>query len=272
MGRFASEELREQLEVGELVVRRQHRVRLGRALGLGDLHHRLVAQALGGVVGGHRRAREVDQREHLAVADVRVVGNRQRLDAAGALRVQEVPEVFRVVGIEPREREGQVVGTREDHVAVQVALARADRPLVGGERGELARRVVPDRGRDDVRPHRAPEVRGRIGPRLPATEVLGVVGHREEVERGPELDLDAAHVRDGLALGVAVGVVRRARRAEYRGVVRVARVQVQVAEVDVLRHGRALGGDPRREQDHRPQPRDHSLHGSGPPGVAQGLA
>ena len=114
MGRFFGEELREQLEVRELVVRGQDRVRLRRALGLRDLHHRLVAQALRRVVGRHRRPREVDQREHLAVADVHVVGDRQGLDACGALHVQKVPEVFRVLRIEPREREGKVVGAREE--------------------------------------------------------------------------------------------------------------------------------------------------------------
>ncbi len=194
-GAVRGEELREQLEVGELVVRRQDRVRLRRALGLRDLHHRLVAQALRRVVGGHRGAREVDQREHLAVADVRVVGDGQRLDAAGALGVQKVPEVLRVVRIQPREREGQVVGAREDDVAVQVALARSHRPLVAGERGELARRVVADRRRDDIGPDGLPEVRVGIGARLHAADVLGVVGHGQEVEGGPELDLDAAHVR-----------------------------------------------------------------------------
>ena len=96
-GAVCREELGEQLEVGELVVRGHHRMCFRRALGLRDLHHRLVAHPLHGVLRGHRRAGEVDQREHLSVADVHVVGDRQRLDAVGALRIQIVAKVFGIL-------------------------------------------------------------------------------------------------------------------------------------------------------------------------------
>ena len=143
---------------------------------------------------------------------------------------------------------------------MQIAVARADRPLVGGERRELTGCVVSDGRRDDLRPDVPTEVRVWIRARLDTADVLGVVRHREEIERGPELNLDASQVRNRLAFCVAVGIVRRARRAERRGVVRVARMQMEVAEVDVLRHGRALSREPSHEQGHRPQLRSDSHH------------
>jgi hypothetical protein len=77
-------------------------------------------------------------------------------------------------------------------------------------------------------------------------EILGVVGHREEVERRAPFHR-ASEVMHLLALGVGIGFVGRGFGLGRGGIERVAGVQVQVAEIDLpvarLRHQRrGLGG------------------------------
>jgi hypothetical protein len=91
------------LEVRELVFRREERMCLAGALHLGDLHQRFPASAALGVVPGHRLI--VDGlRVHDAVADVAVVGDRQDL-AAGPLLVvgHERPELLGILAVEGAE-------------------------------------------------------------------------------------------------------------------------------------------------------------------------
>ena len=86
--------------------------------------------------------------------------------------------------------------------------------------------------------HVVPAPAGRIGEHLglageqlrEEAHVVGVVGDDEEVERTGELRPLAAGRRDLLALGEAVGVLRREPGAEGSGVQRERRVQVGVAE------------------------------------------
>ena len=69
-----------------------------------------------------------------------------------------------------------------------------------------------------------------VGPCRENAQVEGVVGDRKEVQRPVELDVEAPGVFDGLALGEAIGMVRRGQRAEQECVERVARMDVQIPE------------------------------------------
>ena len=68
---------------------------------------------------------------------------------------------------------------------------------------------------------------------LEHAQVGGMVGDREEVERGLEAHLDSGCVGQRFALGVPVGVVRIVAGAVDVGVEGVLRVDVKVAEVGV---------------------------------------
>jgi hypothetical protein len=93
---------------------------------MGHLDQRLVAHPLSGVAVVDRITRPVDAPEHRPIRPVRVVGDRERLDALGAQRVHPVPQPFRILGVEPREGQlRQRVGVPEDHVAMKVA------PVIG---------------------------------------------------------------------------------------------------------------------------------------------
>jgi hypothetical protein len=113
----------------------------------------------------------------------------------GSLKSSEAPE-----GPEARPEAEQAPVVRR----VQVVERLGD-----GELRELGRGV--GRGLGDAEKHR-------------------VIGHGIEVERLPELDLEAGRMLDRLTPGVAIGVVGRGERAEREGVEGVRGVHVQVAE------------------------------------------
>ena len=151
------------LEAGELVVRREERMRLAVPLDLRGLVDALPARPGLGVLPVDRPAGErLDDGKHPAVAEVPVVGDREDL-AAGLLLVgrHPLPEVPRVVApvrlvdgerLDPA-RLGAVVP--EDHVPVQVVAAGVRGPLVADERGEAARVVRLVRRLDRLAPGRA---------------------------------------------------------------------------------------------------------------------
>ncbi len=92
----------------------------------------------------------------------------------------------------------------------------------------------------------------RIGERREHAEILAVVGHRQEVERlTRKLDLEPTRVLDGLALGVAVGIVGRRPRVEDEGVAREAGVNVKIAEEGVAQRVGLRGGLLLRRRDRR---------------------
>jgi hypothetical protein len=95
--------LEAQLEVGELVVRRQGGVGVRLPLGLEDLHHGLVRRALLGPRFVDRGPVGVARREHHAVADVGVVRDREGLVTHVALDLEIGPQVFRPVRVNGRE-------------------------------------------------------------------------------------------------------------------------------------------------------------------------
>jgi hypothetical protein len=256
------------------------------ALHLRDLDERLVPHALLDVRRAERLSGPVGQREHRAVRAVRVVRNREALDAPGAKAVHPVPEVLGVLRVEPREGNGgQHLVVAEDDVAVQVApLVGRGGVLVGHEGREAARVVVPARRIHDVAPGglrhlahqllvhgavldpeahsgqeaaegadalgdarlaevvlrvqvvehvRAGDLRGlgrRVGGLAGEPQEHRVVGHRVEVERLREPDLEPGRMADRLALGETVGVVGRRERPEREGVEGVRGVDVEIAE------------------------------------------
>ena len=95
----------------------------------------------------------------------------------------------------------------------------------------LAGRVLHDhRLRRGQRAHVGPRRVGLLGD----ADVLRVVGHAHEVERGVDLDVEAHRVLDGLALRVLVGVGRAGDAvAHHPGIDRPAGVKVRLAEVGV---------------------------------------
>ena len=141
-------------KIGPLVIGRQQRMSIGGALDLGDLHNRLVANALIGVFIVHRVARPVHELEHLAVGAIRVVGNRQTFDALISQRIHPVPETLRVLGIQPGKRYGrQFICAAEHDVAMQVTHIVGGRGVLVGHKGREMPGVVVLLSRiDDVRP------------------------------------------------------------------------------------------------------------------------
>ena len=94
------------LEVGELVIGRQRRMRFAVALGLRRLVEPFPPGALLDIFLVHRLAGEgLDQREHAAVGQVAVVGDRQHV-AAGLVLIglHPLPQVARIVAAERLQR------------------------------------------------------------------------------------------------------------------------------------------------------------------------
>ena len=117
------------LEAGELVVRREQRMRFGRAFHLCDFGEWFVAGAEFGPGAVDRGAVPHRALVHRAVGAVGIVRDGERLEPPTALLVHPSPEVFGVLGIERGVGELGCVVAGEDHVAVEVAAFR--------HRGEL---------------------------------------------------------------------------------------------------------------------------------------
>ena len=111
------------------------RVRL--ALGLDNLHDRLVGLLTCRVASVHRTAKERVRREHPAVRDVGVVRDSDTIQADIALKLHIGPEVLRIDRVECRER-GRWRVTAPEDVAMHIAAVRDRGPLVGDQRRELA--------------------------------------------------------------------------------------------------------------------------------------
>ena len=270
----------EDLEVGPLVVGRQEGMGFGGALDLRDLDERLVAHPLRRVVDVEGTARERLGLEHPAVRAVRVVRDRQRLDALVTQAIHPAPKVLGIRRIESAEGLPGCCAAPEDHVPVQVAAVSRGGVLVADKGRQGARPVVAFRGGDDLLPRRSDDfgirVQGNelLGARQVASsrldrrrvdvaldfgivrqrvagvgegaqdpEVRRVVRHCVEVEGPVELDLVARGMPDRLPGSEAVRVVGCRPRGEREGIERVRGVHVQVAEVR-----RALLSSGRRER------------------------
>ena len=64
-------------------------------------------------------------------------------------------------------------------------------------------------------------------------QVVGVVGNALKVQGSVELQVEARGMLDSVTLGIFVGLVRTGSRSEHECVVRIAGVDVEVAEVGV---------------------------------------
>ena len=149
------------LVAGELVVRREQRVRFRLALALLDLDQPFVAVARGRPGGVDRPAGgvvDVD-RVHPAVAHVGVVRDGQQFIARLALRVHPSPELGGILGVERAERRVRHLVASEENIAVQIALARHRGPLVRAEGRELAGMIVLVGDFAGFRPHRGRDFR-----------------------------------------------------------------------------------------------------------------
>ena len=163
-------------------------MRLAVPLHLGDLIERLPAGAGLGVALVEFLAEGLDHREHRAVAQVAVVGDREHLAAGLLLRGRHpLPEVLGVVVAERRQRGVGLDEARlravpaEDDVAVQVVAAGVHGPLVADEGREPARVVVGLGRLDRLLPGRA------VGLGARGREALGHLARAEaldDVERG----------------------------------------------------------------------------------------
>ena len=159
------------LEVGELIVGREERMRLAVALDLGRFVEVLPLGALFGILAVNLLARGgLDDREHAPVAQVPIVGEREHV-AAGLLLVSghPLPEIARVVAAERLLRgvrlgaEGLVRVVAEDDVAMEVVSGGDRGPLEADEGREAARIVRPFGRLNSVLPDRA--INGRAGQR-----------------------------------------------------------------------------------------------------------
>ena len=90
---------------------------------------------------------------------------------------------------------------------------------------------------------------GGVAPSPEHAEIEGVVSDCVEIERSIQLDVEAAGVRDRLALGEAIGVVRRSERAEQKSIEGIAGVNVQIAEEGLA--GLGAGACPCQAHDGR---------------------
>ena len=121
-------------------------MRLPIALDLRRLVQALPLRARFGIFAIDRLAGEgLDDREHPAVREIAVMGDREHAPA-GLVLVgrQPFPQIARIVAAERRhdrirhDAAGLVATVAEDHVAVEIVAAGVRRPLVADERGEPA--------------------------------------------------------------------------------------------------------------------------------------
>ena len=139
-----------QLEIGELVVRRQPRVSLTRSLHLGNLVNRLPHHPPFGIFLGDGPARERLDVEHQPVRQVSVVRNGQQA-ATGLLFIvrHPLPQSLRIKALVLRNRNnllGLVAAVAKYHIAVQIVPVGPRRPFESDERRESTRLVVLVRG------------------------------------------------------------------------------------------------------------------------------
>ena len=147
------------LEVGELILRRQHRMRLAVALDLGNFIDRFPATSGFRIAPVDRRPFEGLDREHRSVRPVTVMRDRQDL----AIRLflvggQIAPQILGIFGIEHRVGQylrGAFGAVAEDDHAMQVVALRNGAPLKSDEGGEPSGVVEVIRGRHKAMPYRA---------------------------------------------------------------------------------------------------------------------
>ena len=175
------------LEVRELVVRRQERMRFAVALDLRHLVERLPAHPVLGIFAVDPRAGEqLDDREHDAVAQIAVVREREDFGAGLFLgRRHPLPQVARIRAAERRQRRvrldqrGLGAAVAPDDIAMQIVSAGVRGPLIADEGGEAAGLVRLLRRLDGLAPGAA------VGGRARKREALR---HLALAEAGDDVD------------------------------------------------------------------------------------
>ena len=152
------------LVVSELIGRRYQRVGLTVSLGLGHLDDGLPARTRLRVGRREGLACKCAEAEHVAPAQVGVVGDGKYFASRPVLVVPQVcPEILRVTAVEAGERHhlSGLVGTAfKEHVSVdhvRLVRCRPGAPLIADECGERARVVMPFRVCDDPFPDCVPK-------------------------------------------------------------------------------------------------------------------
>ena len=146
------------LEIGELIARREHRVRLAVALHLCDFVDRLPSHAALRVVAVERLLRgQRDIVKHHAAREIAVVRDRQQT-AAGLLLVgsHPLPQFLGVLRVILRDRDDLIrlgLAVAKNDVAVEIVSVGRGRPLEANERRELSGLVVFLGGGGDALPH-----------------------------------------------------------------------------------------------------------------------
>ena len=239
------------LEVGELVVGREERMRLAVALDLRGFVEALPLRAGLGILAVDLLAGErLDDREHAAVAQVAVVRDGEHV-AAGLLLVRghPLPQVAGIVAAQRLLRgvrldpAGLVAVVAEDDVAVQVVAAGVRGPLVADEGREAARIVRLVRRLDRLAPGRA--IGGRAGEKVQRLRELSLARTLTMISIAASAPLPdwimSYHLRP-VRVGQHLGVAREELREEAH-VVRVIGHHEEVertGELDLLAAG---GGD-----------------------------
>ena len=186
-------------------------MRLGVALDLRHLDDGFPAHAQLRIRLVDAFAITVDEREHQAARDIRVVRDREEVRAGfGGGLLEPGPEIFRLIAVEARVRY-ELLAVRlaafHDQDSVQVLALRRRRPLPAHEGRELARLVVAVGGIHDLAPD------GRVDLRV------------VQVRIGRD---DLVHLRDQLAEHLELAAFgRHLRVALTRFRVRDARVTLQ---------------------------------------------
>ena len=239
----------------------RHRGRgFGGALALEDLRERFPQRPAPGVGFVDLPAVAVAGVEHLAVAEVRVVGDRHRVVRAARGGLQPVPQLFGVGGLVVAQRQVRDVVAAEDDDPVEVDPTGGGRPLEPVQRGEPAGVVVAGGDLHDPPPDRPARVQHLL--QLPDGEPGGIGADHA----GDDHFHHGVHVAGPAVLagrpGGAVPVEDRAGR-------RVLRVVVRVHDEPVLAQPLGVLGD-RREVQRAGQPRLLGVVQRGAGGLALG--
>ena len=218
------------LEVRELIVGRQERMRLAVALDLRGFVERLPAHAVLGIFTVDPPAGEqLDDREHAAVAQIAVV--REREDFGAGLffgHRHPLPQVARIGAAERRQRRvrldqaGFGAAVAPDDIAMKVVAAGIRGPLVADEGGETAGLVRLVRRLDRLAPGAA------IGGRARSREAFR---HLAATEAGDDVD-GRLRAFAGIDLVIPFAALRRCQQ----GRIAADQLREKAHPVRVIRH------------------------------------
>ena len=233
------------LKARERVIGRHRRARLRRALALEHLRQRLPQRPAPGVGLVDLPAVAIARVEHLAVAEVRIVGDRHRVARAPGGGLQPLPQLLGMAGLVVAQRQVRDVVAAEDDDPVEVDPARGGRPLKPVQRREPAGLVVALRDLHDPPPDRPARLQHFL-LRRPDIEPGGIGTDHPG-------DDHLHHVMDISGPAVVAGDLRRAVALHSLLGPGLLRVVVRVHDEPVLAQPLGVLGD-RREVQRARQP------------------